>query len=149
MPWRLLLRQPPVWLLCAQYVCLAYGWWFYVTWLPTYLREARGTSVKMGALLAGLPLFLGGIGCIVSGRAHPAPRARDRQRVACARRIVAVIGFVGASTSIFVFTTIQDPVTAMIVLGFAGFFNDFVMPAAWAGAHGCRRPLLREPSPAP
>jgi MFS family permease len=22
---------------------------------------------------------------------------------------------------------------AMVVLGFAGFFNDFVMPAAWAG----------------
>ena len=50
-----------------------------------------------------------------------------------ARRIVAVTGFVGASTCIFIFTGIQDPRRAMIVLGFAGFFNDFVMPAAWAG----------------
>ena len=27
----------------------------------------------------------------------------------------------------------QDPLQAMIVLGLAGLFNDFVMPAAWAG----------------
>ena len=42
-------------------------------------------------------------------------------------------GFVGASACIFIFTGIDDPRRAMIVLGFAGFFNDFVMPAAWAG----------------
>ena len=36
-PWRLLRGTPSVWLLCVQYACLAYGWWFYVTWLPTYL----------------------------------------------------------------------------------------------------------------
>jgi sugar phosphate permease len=34
---------------------------------------------------------------------------------------------------VFLFTTVADPVRGMIVLGFAGFFNDFVMPAAWAG----------------
>ena len=31
--------EASVWLLCVQYACLAYGWWFYVTWLPTYLRN--------------------------------------------------------------------------------------------------------------
>jgi MFS transporter, ACS family, glucarate transporter len=31
-----------------------------------------------------------------------------------------------------IFTGINDPVRAMFVLGMAGFFNDFVMPAAWA-----------------
>ena len=54
-----------VWLLSIQYMCLAYGWWFYINWLPTYLRIA-GTAVTMGALLSGLPLLLGGAGCLVS-----------------------------------------------------------------------------------
>ena len=31
-----------------------------------------------------------------------------------------------------IFTRIADPVQAMFVLGMAGFFNDFVMPVAWA-----------------
>ena len=121
-----------MWLLCVQYACLAYGWWFYVTWLPTYLRNSRGTSVKMSALLAGLPLLMGGVGCLISAALIPRI-ASSIGSVARARRIVAIIGFLGASASILIFTRIQDPTLAMVVLGFAGLFNDFVMPAAWAG----------------
>jgi MFS transporter, ACS family, glucarate transporter len=130
-PWSLIFTTPSVWLLSIQYMCLAYGWWFYINWLPTYLREARGTTLAMGAVLAGLPLLLGGAGCLVS--AWLIPRFAQRfGSVAVARRIIAVTGFVGASACIFLFTGVQDPVRAMVVLGFAGFFNDFVMPAAWA-----------------
>ncbi|MEN3339076.1 MAG: transporter, family, glucarate transporter, partial [Acidobacteriota bacterium] len=132
LPWRLLVSKLSVWLLCAQYACLAYGWWFYVTWLPTYLRKSRGTSIKMSALLAGLPLLMGGVGCLISAALIPRIAASIGS-VARARRIIAIIGFLGASTSILIFTRIQDPTLAMIVLGFAGLFNDFVMPAAWAG----------------
>ncbi len=131
-PWGVIFSSRHVWLLSIQYMCLAYGWWFYVNWLPSYLREARGTSATFGALLAGLPLLLGGIGCFVSAFLIP-KLARRFNSVAIARRIIAIVGFVGASTSIMVFTGIDDPVQAMFVLGLAGFFNDFVMPAAWAG----------------
>jgi MFS transporter, ACS family, glucarate transporter len=131
-PWRLIFSTPSVWLLSIQYMCLAYGWWFYINWLPTYLRESRGTSVRMGALLAGLPLLLGGAGCLVSAAVIPR-LSRRLGSVASARRVVAIVGFVGASACIFLFTGVQDPRRAMLVLGFAGFFNDFVMPAAWAG----------------
>jgi ACS family glucarate transporter-like MFS transporter len=129
--WRVLLSSPAAWLLCAQYVCLCYGWWFYITWLPTYLRDARGVGTKQGALLAGLPLFLGGIGCMVSG--YLAPRLAEYVGgVARSRRIIAITGFIGASISILAFTRIQDPTTAMLALGMSSFFNDFVMPVAWA-----------------
>lgn len=131
-PWGRIFSTPSVWLLCLQYCCLAYGWWFYVTWLPTYLRDVRGTSVTFGALLAGLPLLLGGIGCLISAAIIPR-LARATGSVALARRIVAITGFVGASASIMVFTRTEDPLLAMIILGFAGLFNDFIMPAAWAG----------------
>ena len=131
-PWRLLGSSRAVWLLCIQYGCLAYGWWFYVTWLPTYLRDARGTTVAFGALLAALPLLFGGFGCLVSA-ALTAPLARRTGSVKMARRVLAITGFVGASASIVLFTRIDDPVQAMFVLGLAGFFNDFVMPPAWAG----------------
>jgi ACS family glucarate transporter-like MFS transporter len=130
-PWRVIFSNPHVWLLSIQYMCLAYGWWFYVNWLPTYLRNARGTSFRMGALLAGLPLLLGAVGCLLS--AFLAPRlTRALGSVSLARRTLAVGGFIGASVSIVVFTRISDPVAAMFVLGMAGFFNDFAMPVAWA-----------------
>jgi len=130
-PWGVIFSNRNVWLLSIQYMCLAYGWWFYINWLPTYLRTARGASFNMGALLSGLPLLLGGAGCLVS--AFLVPRLTRRYgSVSMARRIIAVTGFVGASTCIVIFTRIADPVQAMFVLGMAGFFNDFVMPAAWA-----------------
>jgi MFS transporter, ACS family, glucarate transporter len=130
-PWGVIFSNRHVWLLSIQYMCLAYGWWFYINWLPTYLRTARGASFNMGALLSGLPLLLGGAGCLVS--AFLVPRLTKRYgSVSLARRIIAVTGFVGASTCIVIFTRIADPVQAMFVLGMAGFFNDFVMPAAWA-----------------
>jgi MFS transporter, ACS family, glucarate transporter len=131
-PWGLIFSTPSVWLLSIQYMCLAYGWWFYINWLPTYLKNARGTTVTFGALLAGLPLLLGAAGCLVSAAMIPR-LARRFGSIATARRIVAITGFLGASACVFIFSGIEDPRRAMIVLGFAGFFNDFVMPAAWAG----------------
>jgi MFS family permease len=130
-PWGSILGSRSVWLLCIQYACLSYGWYFYVTWLPTYLTQARGTSLKFGALLASLPLLLGGAGSLTA--AQIIPRVARRTGIILARRIVAIIGFVGASASIIVFIQISDPVRAMFLLGLAGFFNDFVMPACWAG----------------
>jgi MFS family permease len=130
-PWGVIFTNPHVWLLSIQYMCLAYGWWFYINWLPTYLRDARGASMTFGALLSGLPLLLGGLGCLVSAYLVPLLTKRFGS-VSVARRIVAVTGFCGASACIFIFTGISDPVRAMFVLGMAGFFNDFVMPAAWA-----------------
>jgi MFS family permease len=131
-PWRLILKKPSVWLLCAQYACLSYGWYFYITWLPTYLREARGTTAVRGALLAGLPLLLGGVGNLVSASLSK-PLNRLTGSVILSRRIQAITGFTGASICVIVFTKIADPITGMFVLGLASFFNDFVMPPSWAG----------------
>jgi MFS transporter, ACS family, glucarate transporter len=130
-PWSIIFSNPHVWLLSIQYMCLAYGWWFYINWLPTYLREARGTGATFGALLAGLPLLLGALGCLVSAALVPVLTKRFGS-VSVARRVIAISGFLGASACIFIFTGVSDPVRAMFVLGMAGFFNDFVMPVAWA-----------------
>jgi len=135
LPWAELLAHRSVLLLCLQYACLAYGWFFYVTWLPTYLRDARHTPLEgsplLLTLLGGAPLLFGGVGCLVSGWLGPRLAAKLGS-VTTARRILAITGFVGASMAILVFTRIQDPVKAMLVLGLAGFLNDFVMPNAWA-----------------
>src|SRR5688572_30185061 len=93
-PWGVIFSKPSVWLLSIQYMCLAYGWWFYINWLPSYLRNARGTSLQMGALLSGLPLLLGGAGCLVGAALIPR-LVRSTGSVALARRIVAIIGFLG------------------------------------------------------
>jgi sugar phosphate permease len=107
------------------------GWPFYITWLPTYLQEARGVALGKSALLAGMPLFFGGVGCILAGSLQ-APLARRLGSLAWARKILPMIGCAGAAVGLFVSPQVADPVWAMVVLGMASFSNDLLMPSAWS-----------------
>jgi MFS family permease len=134
-PWGLIFKNPSILLLMAQYFLLSYGWWFYIQWLPTYLKEARGFALQkdalFGAVLAGLPLFLGGIGCLLGGQLQPW-LANRLGSVTRARRAIGFWGLMAAGSLVFLSIQLQNPVLAMIVLGFAGFANDLTIPASWA-----------------
>jgi sugar phosphate permease len=134
-PWGLIFGNSSVLLVMLQYFLLSYGWWFYIQWLPTYLKEARGFALPkdalFGAVLAGLPLFLGGIGCWVGGMLQPKLVAR-LGTITRARRAIGFCGLFAAGTLVLLSIQLRDPVMAMIVLGFAGFANDLTIPASWA-----------------
>src|SRR5439155_6006861 len=55
-------------LICLMYFCVGYAFYFYLTWLPTYLKEARGFSNQQSGLLPGLILFSGGVATAMGGR---------------------------------------------------------------------------------
>ena len=139
-PWGKLLVSPQVWLLCWQYFFCSYGWYFYVTWLPTYLRDARHLALNSSALLGVLPLFCGGLG-------NPAGvlagwfLVKLTGDIARTRRTLGYIGFVGACVFLLLSTRADDPLVAMLSIGLASFCNDLVMPGSWGavmdvgGAH--------------
>ncbi len=56
-------------LLCLMYFTQAYGFYFNITWLPTYLKEARGFSGWKLNVLAGLPLILSAVADLLGGLA--------------------------------------------------------------------------------
>jgi MFS transporter, ACS family, glucarate transporter len=130
-PWAKFARSRQVWMLCLQYFSCSYGWYFYVTWLPTYLKEARHLDITRMALLGILPLFMGGIGNPVS--AFMIPRvARVLGDLGRARRAIACLGFAGASGFLLLSTTMPNPLYAMLAIGMASFCNDLAMPATWS-----------------
>jgi MFS transporter, ACS family, glucarate transporter len=134
-PWRRLLANRSVWLLCLQYACLSYGFWFYLTWLPTYVREQFGLEQAdryVAALLAAPPLFLAGIGCVLAGWLTPrlVRRFGDVRRV---RRGLGMLGHALACTMLLVSIRLENPILSMIAMGFSCFGNDLAMPGSWAG----------------
>jgi ACS family glucarate transporter-like MFS transporter len=131
-PWGKFGRSPQVWLLCAQYFCLSYSWYFYATWLPTYLREARHLdgATKQFAILAGMPLFMGGIGSLFTGFISK-PLTRVTGSVTATRKLMACTGFIGASGLLVVSTMLKDPTAAVMAMAFASFCNDLAMPGSW------------------
>jgi ACS family glucarate transporter-like MFS transporter len=132
-PWKLLFSTPTVLLLWLYYFCISYVWYFYITWLPTYMHEVLhldGTKTQT-ALLAGLPLFLGGIGCFVGGWLGNVV-GRKLGNLGRARKVVAVVGLLGAGALLFLSTRIGNPVLVMVAMGFSSFCNDLSMPHAWS-----------------
>lgn len=153
-PWGRFLRSRTVWLLWLLYFCMNYGWYFYITWLPTYLNEVRGVSVKEAvaldflngplsvfgdesvvlkmklALLAGIPLFFGGLGSLFCGSLANY-FARVLGGVARSRKILGFVGLGSASAMLVLSTQIQSPLLAMLSLGVASFANDLAMPGSW------------------
>ena len=119
--WLSILLTPRVLVLGLQYFCFSYGWYFYITWLPTYLREGRGQSPAIAATLAGVPLLFGGIGSLTTGLA---PRRLPR-------RLIAFGGFLATAILLVIVTRVRSVYPAMLAMGLASFASDLTMPISW------------------
>ncbi len=129
-PWGRFASSRQVWLLCIQYFCLSFGWYFYITWLPTFLDERLKLTLRQGAFYGILPLFLGGLGSLFSGFIS-APLIRATGSVTKARKLLACTGFAGAGSLLILASFLHQPLPVMLSLGFASFCNDLVMPTSW------------------
>ena len=133
MPWGRLVAAPRAWLLCLQYFSLSFSWYFYITWLPTYMDERLHVNITQSAWLNALPLFLGGIGSFFCGQSTRFV-AKKLGGLGKQRRLMSITGFCGASVLIFTATQMHSAVPAMLAIGFASFCNDLAMPPSWGAA---------------
>lgn len=107
--------------LVFQYFCFSFVWYFYVTWLPTYLHEARHVTDVDAAWYSTLPLLLGGLGSVVSGfAAAHLPQRR-----------IALCGFLLSGALLFAVTRLSSTPLAMLAMGLASFCSDLTMPISW------------------
>jgi ACS family glucarate transporter-like MFS transporter len=119
--WLSLLLTPEVVILCLQYFCVSFTWYFYITWLPTYLREGRGQTAGHAAALSVLPLLFGGFGAMLTGLA---PARLPRRRI-------AFFGLLTTALLLFVFLHTQTVLIAMLCMGLASLCSDLAMPVSW------------------
>jgi sugar phosphate permease len=131
-PWGKLLRSRTVWLLWAQYFFLSYPWYFFITWLPTYLQEYRGLEEGASARYAIFPLLFGGFGSLFCGLISG--KVEGRWGTRRGRRALACTGFAGGALFMMLHTQLDDVLLAMVAMGLASFANDLVMPPAWGAA---------------
>jgi len=121
MPWYKLLLQRDIGFLGLQYFGFSYTWYFYVTWLPTWLQQARGLSPLEAAGYATMPLAAGGIGSIVSGFLP----------LSVPRKQVAIGGFFTTAILICISPSVPNVTVAMLLMALASFSSDLTMPISW------------------
>ncbi|HKV98252.1 MAG TPA: MFS transporter [Vicinamibacterales bacterium] len=90
-PWRELLKFRQTWALVAARFVTDPVWWLYITWLPKYLADVRGFSLKEIGLFAWLPYVTADAGSLGGGwlSGHLIARGWSVDR---ARKTVIVIG---------------------------------------------------------
>jgi len=136
-PWKRLYTSSSVWFLCAQYFAASYSWYFFITWFPKYLLTERGLNVKESALLAGLPLFLGGFGALTAGWLAP-HLSRRFGGMRGVRKGFGAVGFTLGAALLVISTYLKNPYAAVLAIALVSFCNDLMMPGAWAACLACR-----------
>jgi MFS family permease len=121
MPWYKLLLQRDIAFLGLQYFGFSYTWYFYVTWLPTWLQQARGLEPGVAAGYAMVPLAFGGVGSIVSGFLP----------LWISRKWIAIGGFFATAILIFIIPHVPGTLVPMLLMGLASFASDLTMPISW------------------
>jgi MFS family permease len=138
-PWGRLLSNGNLWVLCAMYFCAAYGWYFNITYLPGYLENYYG--VTRGAkwswefwqfsLMAGAPLLLGSLACLVGGMLTDRFIRRTGNRK-WGRRLFGVVGHGLCALCYFASIFAANPWVFVLAIALAAFWNDITMGSAWA-----------------
>jgi MFS family permease len=126
----LLVRSRNVWALCAMYSGYAYGLYFYLTWLPTYLEEGRGIALQQVGFYAMLPL-LAGAACNLLGGWLTDWLSR-RVRLRWARRIPAMAGLLIAAALISIAALAEDNTIAITALALSFGAADLILAVCWA-----------------
>jgi MFS transporter, ACS family, glucarate transporter len=129
-PWKQLFASRTVWCLCGQYFACSYSFYFFITWFPTYLLEARHFEIGQGSLLAGMPLLLGACGSLFAGWVSPI-LGRGPAGMGRTRRGLGALGCAGAACLLIVPTWLTNPYLAVAAIALVGFCNDIQLPGAW------------------
>jgi nitrate/nitrite transporter NarK len=130
--WTAVFKTPTVAPLCVQAFANSYGFYFFITWLPTYLAQARGMTGAELAIFSGLPLMLSFVADLTGGEGSD--KLARRISLRAARRAFGVGGYALAALAIFLATQLNSGFAAGLLIAIGGAFSMLTLAPAWATA---------------
>jgi MFS family permease len=132
-PWGRLLTSTNLWALCLMYFCASYGWYFNITYLPSFLEDQLHVDRQSfaGAIYKGGPLWLGATACLFGGYLTDRVIRRTGNRK-WGRRLFGICGHGLCSLCIFACLFTSSAFTFFVAISLGAFFNDLTMGSAWA-----------------
>jgi MFS family permease len=130
-PWPAMLGSANLAFICLMYFAYGYGLYFYITWLPTYLIEARGFSKDSTMWLSSLPWVIAApafwLGGWITDRL-----ARRTGNLKLARCGIGAFGYAASALALIAVARIEDRLLAALLLAPALAFQTTTVSAAWA-----------------
>lgn len=131
LPWKKLLFNRDLLILCATYFASGFGFQFFVTWLPTYLTREHGLTLAKSGYYASLPLLAGAAGCALGGFLSDSI-TRWSGSLLWGRRIIGAGGFLLGAAGFYAAVSARSPELAVACLAFASGAHDLTLPVVWA-----------------
>jgi MFS transporter, ACS family, glucarate transporter len=128
--WGSLVRKAAFWKLLFTYHAYAWGAFFYVGWLHTYLQKGRGFSEDDMKIWSALPFLMGALGNFTGGMLSDTLVRRRGLRFG--RRLVGTLGLALGSMFLFAAAFTEHNVLAAVFLCLGSFSMDCFLPVAWA-----------------
>ena len=129
-PWASLF-SPNVLALCLVSFCVSFCFYFYITFLPKYLKDQFQVDYAQSQFISGLPLLLGGLACLVGGfLSDYAIRRTGNKR--WGRSVVPIVGWTAAGLCAFAVSQLHSAVAVMILIVVAFAFQDLGVPSMWS-----------------
>lgn len=130
--WTAVFKTPTVAPLCIQAFANSYGFYFFITWLPTYLKQAHQMEGTEWAIFSGLPLMLSFVADLTGGEGSD--RLARRIGLRNARRAFGVGGYMLAALGIFLATQLPSGFAAGLFIAIGGACSMLTLAPAWASA---------------
>src|SRR5205085_6821974 len=130
-PWLRLLGDANLWALCLMYFCASYGWYFNITYLPSFLETQHGVEKDsfIGSIYKGGPLLMGATTCLIGGFLSDWLVRRTRS-VKWGRRTLGILGHSLCGLCYFACLFTPTAFSFALAISFAAFWNDLTMGSA-------------------
>jgi ACS family glucarate transporter-like MFS transporter len=130
-PWRTFLRSRNIFFLCAMYFAYGYSLYFYITWLPTYLIEARGFTLASAGLFSALPWLFGAVAFLCGGwlTDYLVTRTGNKRVARCG---IGAFGLTMSALMLVFVALTGNAVAAALFIALALFFQFLTTPSVWA-----------------
>jgi MFS family permease len=130
-PWRALLTSGNAWALFGMYFSASFGFYFLVTWLPSFLIREHGLSLQTSGFYAVLPLGAASAACLTGGWLADW-LSQKTGSVRRGRAAVGVAGFVLGSAGFAAASAATGPLAAVLCLAGAQAALDLTVGVSWA-----------------
>ncbi|MEN6411850.1 MAG: MFS transporter [Veillonellales bacterium] len=124
---KLISKNPHYWFLVVWYMCLQFNYWGLVSWIPAYLKVAKGFSWAEMGWIASLPFIVNIFTKAINGLIN--------DKIGRCAPLLLVSMILGTS---FMYTTTVIPgkYPSAICLAFAVGFNSMATSSAWTLLQG-------------
>jgi ACS family glucarate transporter-like MFS transporter len=131
--WLRLAGSANIWAVCLVSGAVSFSWYFYVTFLPQYLNDVFQVAFDESELMTGLPLLVGGVGCMVGGQLTDWLIRRTGAR-RWGRSGIGFVGMAGASLCALATTQMSSAWSVIATICVACVLQDLALPCLWSVA---------------